>query len=94
MTIDQIKAANRAAGYHFFSPDTLRFFGSRILPTVYAGHVFITSDYTGFDRSERAYTVRQFDPTDGSVSAVGEFLGYATRSEAVRAAGAVSRTAP
>ncbi len=94
MTIDQIKAANKAAGCHWFSPDTLRFFGSRILPTVYAGNVFITSEYAGFDRSGRAYTVRQFDPTDGSVSTVGEFLGYATRSEAVRAARAVPRTAP
>ncbi len=89
MTIDQIKEANRAAGHHWFDPDWMRSFGTRISPTVYAGNVFITSDYTGFDRSERAYTVRQFDPTDGSVSTVGEFLGYATRSEAVKAARAV-----
>ncbi len=85
MTIDQIKDANKAAGYHFFSPDSLRFFGSRVLPTVYAGNVFITSEYTNWDRSDRAYTVRRLE-SDGTIETVGEFLGYATRAEAVKVA--------
>ncbi len=92
MTIDQIKAANKAAGYHWFSPETLRFFGSRILPTVYAGNVFITSDFTGFDRTERAYTVRQFIPETGKIDTVAAgFLAYATRSKAVKAARAAGQ---
>ncbi len=91
MTIDQIKAANKAAGYNFFSPDTLRFFGSRILPTVYPGDVFITSESAGFGRNGRVYTVRQFNPAEGWINTVGEFLTYSTRAEAVQAAKAVGR---
>ncbi len=91
MTITEIKKANKGTGGHWFDPDTMRFFGSRILPTVYGGTVFITSEYTGFDRTGRAYTVRQFIPETGEVNKVGEFLGYATRAEAVKAAKAASK---
>ena len=62
-SIEDVKRANRDAGYHYFSADTMRFFGSRVLPTVYAGRLFITSERSGFDHySPRKYTVREFDP--------------------------------
>lgn len=56
--IEQIKQANREAGRFFFSPDTMRFFASRVLPTVYGGRFFVTSEKRGFDDDGREYRVR------------------------------------
>ena len=57
-----VKQANKDAGYYFFSRDTMRFFGTRIVSTLYKNNTFITSDYTGFERNNRAYSVRVFHP--------------------------------
>jgi hypothetical protein len=70
--IDAIREADHRAGRYFFSPDTMRFFNSRILPTIYQGPggvYFITSEkFTGSSgvSAPRKYTVRQFisDPVD------------------------------
>ena len=43
-TIKEIKEANRERGDFWFSPDTMRFWGCRILPRVYAGRYFIASN--------------------------------------------------
>jgi len=56
-TIDQIEADNKEIGHHWFSPDTMRFFNSRVCSTVYQGHLFISSEK--FDeKSPRLYGVR------------------------------------
>lgn len=68
MTIADVKQANRNAGYYFFSRDTMRFFGTRIESALYKNNTFITSDYTGFEKTSRAYSVRVFDPVSGKVS--------------------------
>jgi hypothetical protein len=81
-SIGDIQRANRDAGHRFFSPDTMRFFGSRVMPTVYAGRFFITSERSGFDyNSPRTYTVREFFP-DASIETVGEFNAYKTPAQA------------
>jgi len=81
-SIDDVQRANRDAGSHFFDADTMRFFGSRVLPTVYAGRLFVTSERSGFDHySPRSYTVREFMP-DGSIETVGDFNGFATPAQA------------
>ena len=67
MTIADVKAKNKAAGQHFFDADTMRFFGSRVESSLYKNNTFITSEYTGFERTSRAYTVRVFDEATGSV---------------------------
>lgn len=85
-SIDAIMRANRESGSHYFDADTMRFFGSRVLDTVYGGRFFVTSERTGFDHnSPRAYTVREFMP-DGSIETVGEFNAYATSGAAKTAA--------
>lgn len=80
---DQIRTANLNSGGYFFSPDTLRFFRSRIHDEVYGGRFFVTSeqDY-GHDR---LYTVRVVKD-DYSIATVGEFQQYASRSAAHAAA--------
>ena len=80
---------------HWFDPDTLRWWGSRIGRNAYptpTGALFVTSEFTGFERVNRAYTVRRFDRTTGEIDTVGEFLGHATNAQATRAAREIART--
>ena len=67
MTIADVKKANADAGFYFFSKDTMRFFGTRIMSTLYKNNTFITSDYTSFDRDKRKFSVRVFDQKTGDV---------------------------
>ena len=55
--IGEIEAANAAAGHYFFSPDTMRFFKSRILEGVYGGRYFVTSERG--PGMARRYTIRE-----------------------------------
>lgn len=83
MTIQEIRSANAAGDHHFFDLDTMRFFRSRILPTVYQGKggiFFVTSEQP--PQGKRAYSVRQFRPATGSVETVGPHCQM-TKGEAV-----------
>jgi hypothetical protein len=90
-----VKAANRAAGHHWFEPATLRFFGSRVGGTLYGCRYFISSEFTGFDRCARGYTIRQVND-DGTIDTVGGstdgLCAYQTRSQAVAAVQRLLRT--
>lgn len=87
-TIADIKAANRAAGRHFFDQGAMRFFNSRILPTVFQGPggiYFVTSEkYDSSLRGPGSYSIRKFFPSDASIEGVGEFQSYASAEEAKR----------
>jgi len=82
-TISQIKNANKDGGFYFFSRNTMRFFKSRILPGVYNGRYFVTSERGPF--GPRMYTVRRAND-DGSVQTHGEFMRYRDSRSARRAA--------
>ena len=86
-SMNQIEEANRYAGQHFFDPDTMRFFKSRISAHVYYGRIFVTSE-KGPDEIRR-YTVRR-QRRNGSMDTLGEFQGYATSRQAHKAAGTES----
>jgi len=87
-TIAAIKAANAAAGQFFFSPDTMRFFRSKIESrSVIGGRYFITSEQFDF-RSPRLYTVRRAND-DATIDTVGEFQQY----DSFRAAQVAARAA-
>ncbi len=85
-TLNGIQAAMRSRGSHWWDPGTMKSFGTRPVGPVYQGPggvYFVTSDYTGFDRSARAFTVRRFDAeacqihtTDDGVS------GFASKRQA------------
>jgi hypothetical protein len=93
LTIKAIKIANRQRGGHWFSAGDVAFFGSRVLPRVYGGHFFVTSERLKYvDPStsarvtlKRLYTVR-FASEDGSIDTVGEYQGYDTAGKAKYAA--------
>ena len=79
----EIRQANADCGHYWFSPDTLRFFNSRIGLTVFGGRYFWTSEQYDWN-SPRRYTIREAT-ADGMISTVGEFQAYATSQDAIRA---------
>jgi hypothetical protein len=91
-TIAEIQRRNRDRGSHFFDADTLRFFRSRILPTVHVGatHAYFVTSERYDDDAPRLYTVRSCD-VSGDCGTVGEFQGYQTSASAQRAAADAAR---
>lgn len=78
--IQDIITANRVKGGHFFSPDTMRFFRSRVLSDVYQGPggvYFVTSEkragFGSIPDGSRQYTVRVFNPKTADVNTAGDF---------------------
>jgi hypothetical protein len=95
MNINQIQSEMRAAGSHWWDPDTMRFFGTRVVGAVQQGPggvYFVTSDKR-YDDS-RGYTVRGYDPATKDVSTVGELAGYRAQREAMNAAAEAASGAP
>ncbi len=78
-TIDAIREADHRARRYFFSADTMKFFDSRVLPTVYEGPggvYFITSEkFRPSDgvSAPRKYTIRQFIPDSVNIRTVAPF---------------------
>ena len=74
----------RAKTGFFFSPNTLRFFGSRIywhtLTEIDGGYLFITAE-DNWNATERRFSVR-FVNADFGIETLGEFMGYATLDHA------------
>jgi hypothetical protein len=82
--MQEVRAANQKADFHWFDPSTLRFFDSHPGRTLYSPGSFFLSSEKG-PNGIRAYSIRQAQP-DGSIETVGEgFQGYATRYEALTA---------
>jgi hypothetical protein len=86
--VTEIKRANRENGFHFFAPDTLRYFHSRTAPGVYGGRLFVTSEQFD-DDTPRAYTVR-YAHDDGSIDDASPFQQFDTLDQARRHAKALA----
>lgn len=87
-TMDEARDRHAAQGFHFFDADGLRWHGTRFLGGFLPGGYFVTSEYDGFERTGRGYTVRRAMPGGGidSPDEAGGFLGHATAKAAHRAA--------
>jgi hypothetical protein len=85
-TINDIKTAVLVRGSHWFDPDTMRFFKTRVLEGVYqgAGGVYFVTSEKGPSEA-RKYSVRKFTPDTADISTVGEF-NEMTRAQAIKAA--------
>lgn len=84
--IEEVIAVHEESGGFFFSPETMRFFGSEIDPVVRFGHFFVTSEQDSMGTAwggERRWTVRRCDD-DGSIDTVVEFGEFRSLDEAVR----------
>jgi catabolite regulation protein CreA len=92
LNIDDVKRIAESKGSHFFKPDTMRFFKSRVSDEVYQAAnstllYFVTSE-RGPDMPRR-FSVRRFDIETGSINTVGEHNSY-TRYKAHSLAKALS----
>jgi len=79
-TLASIKRANAAAGGHWFDPGAMRFFHSRIEPTVYAGKggvYFVTSE-TPDDDTPRRFSVRKAVNGGRAIETLGAFRAHET----------------
>lgn len=84
-TISQLRALNEKNGGCWFTPDTMRFFKTKIETGIIDGQYFVTSDASGFgDSSPRKFTIRSFD-AEGSVDTVEEFNKFDTLNDALAA---------
>lgn len=72
---------NKYIGHNFFDKDTMEFWGSKIESGLYQNNTFITSE-DNWNRTERGYTVRQYDPNTAHINDVSGFLAFKTRAEA------------
>jgi hypothetical protein len=86
--IDDVKQCAQICKSHFFEPETMRFFSSRVGETAYhdgRGGAYFTTSEKGPD-GRRGYSVRHYDPERCGVETVGKFQGYATAAQAQGAA--------
>lgn len=79
VTIDEIKRRNKEVGQHFFDDRTMEFFDSRISTKTF-GNYFVTSECG--PSGMRRYTIRVFDPNNGTVDTFGNFQEFDTLREA------------
>ena len=87
LTINDIQEQMRAAGSHWWDPQTMRFFGTRVCGDVYQGDggvYFVTSERP--PSGKREYTVRGYNPESRQVNTIGQVCGYATKAAAIREA--------
>lgn len=67
-TIHQIREHNQSVGSHWFDPDTMRFWNTRLNDDVFAGPagVFFTTSDRGYGGG-RVNTVRRYDPETAAI---------------------------
>jgi len=83
-SIEQIKKSNEAIGHNWFRADTMRFFSSEVLPTIYGGKYFISSEEDTYGNYARKFTIR-IAKANGDIDTVGDFQAYETAEEAMKA---------
>ncbi len=80
--MSEVKQANKETGHYWFSPDTMRFFKSKVETDLISGCYFVTSEKG--PSGPRRYTVRMVN-TDSTIDTAGDFQGYATKLQALKA---------
>lgn len=83
MTFEAFKAKNKFSGNHWFSPDTMKWWRSRIAYFDCITGYFISSEKRGFDDLRRAFTVRKADFETGKVETVSKFQEFKSKQGAM-----------
>jgi len=81
MRLEEFKERNRAKGFHWFEPDTIRFFNSVITNFDIITGYFISSERQ-HDTDERRYTLRRADFASGNVLTISRFQQYSNMRQA------------
>lgn len=84
LTMVDVKRNNKEVGLFWFSPDSMRFFRSRIESELIGGKFFVTSEQYNED-TPRFYSVRKYDSKTHHIDTVGKFQGYGTCQDALDA---------
>lgn len=66
ITISDMKRINKEKGYCYFSPDTIRFMGAKIITAPNRFGIFVDS-YDNFDRTKKLYKVCIFSAISGKI---------------------------
>jgi hypothetical protein len=85
-TIQEAKKVSKANGGHFFDPQAMRFFNSKIESELIDGRYFITSERYDTDRP-KLYTIRQISETGQMLDDLGDFQEFDTLHGALIALG-------
>ncbi len=72
-TVSDIRAVHKG---HWFDRKTMKFFGSKLYPTIYGGKYFITSEQP--PHGPRVFSIRAYDQVNDDISTVGQLGQYAT----------------
>ena len=82
LTMADVKRNNKTSEQCWFSPEAMRFFGSKIESGPLKQKYFVTSEQFE-DDSPRLFTIRVYDPKTHQIDTVGDFQGYKTKDEAM-----------
>lgn len=85
LNIGDIKELNRKAGQHWFSPDTMKFFKSKVPQDhvgLFGNKYFITSEKSPYDK--RKYSIREWKGKTKSIDTVGDFGSLNSKAQAER----------
>ena len=74
MTIKEFKRFNKEVGQHWFSPDTMKFFNTKIEYWEFDTGFFITLEHDHL--MPHMYSVRKADFDTGKVETIGEFHSH------------------
>lgn len=97
-SVRDIMRQHDQAGSYWFTPDTMRFFRTRLCEAAcYPSEkeratYFVTSEQP--PHGSRKYSVRKASWDNADISTIGEFCGYATRGTADRAAKRMAKGEP
>lgn len=80
-TLENAKRLNDINGLHFFEPNTMKFWRSKVHGRMIEGKYFITSE-DNYNHTSRRFTVRVFNWETGTVSTLGEFQEFKTKADA------------
>lgn len=78
--ISEVKKANKTAGHYWFSPDTVKYFASRVETPVIGGFYWVESQ-RNYDGTAREYKAVAASP-DGDISYLHGAEGFATLEDA------------
>lgn len=84
-TAQDIADEMTADGSHWWDRDTMASFGTGVVSDVFQGAggiYFVTEDYTGFDRRNKAYTIRSYNPETKQIGKSGQLCGWSDLDEA------------
>lgn len=87
LSINDIKTEMREDGSHWWDPDSMRFFGTKVESGVFQGNggvFFVTSEQPPY--GGRGFTVREYVPEKKSINTHGDCAGYLDPDDAIQAA--------